>query len=135
MIGIEKCQKSSTMINEVNTMTPRQNDLVVKKDCFPNCWFWLQNSGQVTQKILHSDWLKTEGSCYQFWWDLGCYHIFGVFWNCLVAIYQYYQILVKYSHQVTNRIFRRNYVKTTFVLVFSNKLHCPVFTKYLEVVS
>ena len=31
MIGIEKCQKTtSTMINEVNTMTPRQNDLVVK---------------------------------------------------------------------------------------------------------
>ena len=31
MIGIEKCQMTtSTMINEVNTMTPRQNDLVVK---------------------------------------------------------------------------------------------------------
>ena len=30
MIGIEKCLMSSTMINEVNTMTPRQNDLVVK---------------------------------------------------------------------------------------------------------
>ena len=28
MIGIEKCE--TTMINEVNTMTPRQNDLVVK---------------------------------------------------------------------------------------------------------
>ena len=34
MIGIEKCETTTTMmmmINEVNTMTPRQNDLVVKK--------------------------------------------------------------------------------------------------------
>ena len=34
MIGIEKCETTTTtmmmMINEVNTMTPRQNDLVVK---------------------------------------------------------------------------------------------------------
>ena len=30
MIGIEKCETTLTMINEVNTMTPRQNDLVVK---------------------------------------------------------------------------------------------------------
>ena len=30
MIGIEKCE-TTTMINRVNTMTPRQNDLVVKK--------------------------------------------------------------------------------------------------------
>ena len=29
MIGIEK-GRMTTMINEVNTMTPRQNDLVVK---------------------------------------------------------------------------------------------------------
>ena len=32
MIGIEKCETTmTTMINRVNTMTPRQNDLVVKK--------------------------------------------------------------------------------------------------------
>ena len=32
MIGIEKCQMTTMMmINKVNTMTPRQNDLVVKK--------------------------------------------------------------------------------------------------------
>ena len=33
MIGIETCETTmtTTMINEVNTMTPRQNDLVVKK--------------------------------------------------------------------------------------------------------
>ena len=33
MIGIEKCETTTTMmmINKVNTMTPRQNDLVVKK--------------------------------------------------------------------------------------------------------
>ena len=30
MIGIEKCEMT-TMINKVNTMTPRQNDLVVKE--------------------------------------------------------------------------------------------------------
>ena len=32
MIGIEKCEMTmtTTMINRVNTMTPRQNDLVVK---------------------------------------------------------------------------------------------------------
>jgi len=33
MIGIEKCEMTmTTMINKVNTMTPRQNDLVVKKN-------------------------------------------------------------------------------------------------------
>ena len=31
MIGIEKCEMTTMMmINKVNTMTPRQNDLVVK---------------------------------------------------------------------------------------------------------
>ena len=34
MIGIEKCETTTTMINEVNTMTPRQNDLVVKNVSF-----------------------------------------------------------------------------------------------------
>ena len=37
MIGIDRGKISSTMINEVNTMTPRQNDLVVnyvKSMCF-----------------------------------------------------------------------------------------------------
>ena len=32
MIGNDRGKISSTMINEVNTMTPRQNDLVVKKN-------------------------------------------------------------------------------------------------------
>ena len=35
MIGIEK-GRMTTMINEVNTMTPRQNDLVVKNSNFVN---------------------------------------------------------------------------------------------------
>ena len=30
MIGIDRGKKSSTMINKVDTMTPRQNDLLVK---------------------------------------------------------------------------------------------------------
>ena len=34
MIGIEKCQMTTMMINEVNAMTPRQNDLVVKNVIF-----------------------------------------------------------------------------------------------------
>ena len=38
MIGIEKgMMTTSTMINEVNTMTPRQNDLVVKKEFWVGC--------------------------------------------------------------------------------------------------
>ena len=31
MIGIDRGKMTTTMINKVNTMTPRQNDLVVKK--------------------------------------------------------------------------------------------------------
>ena len=30
MIGIDRGKMTTTMINKVNTMTPRQNDLVVK---------------------------------------------------------------------------------------------------------
>ena len=44
MIGIDrgKMTTSTTMINIVNTMTPRQNDLVVKKDTQIDCQIYEQ---------------------------------------------------------------------------------------------
>ena len=52
MIGIEKCETTTTMmmINKVNTMTPRQNDLVVKKNFFSLIGMAVGNGHSVLRK-------------------------------------------------------------------------------------